>query len=169
MQREDFLAHYMEVQRPLRAYLLASTGDLHEADDLSQAVWEVLWTKLDQYDDTRSFKAWSFGIARLEVLKWRQGHARSREVLSEEAVTQLAETGSDHAEPISARHGFLLDCIAELADMARRVLNLKYGEGHRSREIGEMIDRTAEAVDMMLSRTRKALRECVDRKTMEAG
>jgi autotransporter-associated beta strand protein len=38
MKREDFLQHYMAVQRPLRAYLLAATGDLHEADDLCQEV-----------------------------------------------------------------------------------------------------------------------------------
>ena len=43
MEREKFLEHYMEIQRPLRAYLLAATGDLHEADDLSQVVWQVLW------------------------------------------------------------------------------------------------------------------------------
>lgn len=147
---------------------MAATGDLHEADDLSQVVWQVLWKKLDQFDDDRPFKAWSFGFARLEVLKWRQRKARSREVLSEEALEKLANTSCDQAEQLSARHGFLLDCIGKLAALARRVLDLKYGEGWRSREIGEKINRSAEAVDMMLSRTRKILRECVERKTMEA-
>ena len=80
MEREEFLEHYLEIQRPLRAYLLGATGCLHETDDLSQVVWQVLWKKLDEFDERRSFKAWSFGIARLEVLKWRQRKARSREV-----------------------------------------------------------------------------------------
>ena len=167
MEREDFLKHYMEIQRPLRAYLLAATGDLHEADDLSQAVWQVLWKKLDQYDDSRPFKAWSFGIARYEVLKWRQRKARSREVLSEAAMTKLAETSTDQTEELSAQRGFLLECVAELAALPQRAVRLKYGDGWRSSEIGEIIDRSTEAVDMMLSRARKALRECVERKMME--
>ena len=157
----------MEIQRPLRAYLLAATGNIHETDDLSQIVWQVLWKKLDQFDDNRSFKAWSFGIARLEVLKWRQRKARSREVLSESALDKLADKSVELADHLSARHVFLLDCISELAELSRRVVNLKYGEGRRSKEIGELIDRSAAAVDMMLSRTRKGLRECVERKTME--
>lgn len=168
MEREQFLEHYMEIQRPLRAYLLAATSNLHETEDLSQIVWQVLWRKLDQFDEARPFKAWSFGVARLEVLKWRQGKARSREVLSEETLDRLADTSTNFADHLSERHVYLLDCIAELAGSSRRVVDMKYAEGRRSREIGELIKKSAEAVDMMLSRIRKALRECVDRKTMGA-
>lgn len=167
MEREEFLEHYMEVQRPLRAYLLGATGNLHETDDLCQIVWQVLWKKLDQYDDSRSFKAWTFGIARLEVLKWRQGKARSREVLSESTLDKLADNSMGLSQQFSARHVFLLDCILELAVLSRKVINLKYGEGWKSKEIGERINRSTEAVDMMLSRTRKNLRECIERKSME--
>ena len=166
MQREEFLERYMEIQRPLRAYLLAATGKLHDADDLSQAVWEVLWKKQDEYDEARPFKAWCFGIARLEVLKWRQAHARSREVLSGETLERLAETGTECAEHISSRQAFLLDCVAELGVLPRRVVDLKYGEGRRSKEIGEMVNRSTSAIDMMLSRIRRALRDCVERRTI---
>lgn len=159
----------MEIQRPLRAYLLAATGNLHETEDLSQAVWQVLWRKMDQYDEARPFRAWSFGVARLEVLKWRQGKARSREVLSEETLDRLVDTSTNFADHLSARHAYLLDCIAELSRASRKVVDMKYREGRLSREIGELIKKSTEAVDMMLSRIRKALRECVDRKTMGAG
>ncbi len=168
MEREQFLEHYMDIERSLRGYLLAATGDLHEANDLSQVVWQVLWKKLDQFDEARSFKAWSFGIARFEVLKWRQGKARSREILCEETIAELADTAIDHSAYLSERRFFLMECVAELTKKSRRVLDLKYKEGHRSKEIGGMINRSAEAVDMMLSRTRKILRDCVKRKTMKA-
>ena len=167
MRREEFLKYYMEIERPLRAYLFAATGNLHETDDLSQRVWQVLWKKLDQFDDSLSFKAWSFGIARLEVLKWRQGKARSKEVLSGEVLEKLAESSQDSPERFSARHSRLLDCIGRLAGQAKRVLDWKYREGRQSAEIGKMIDRSADAVNMILSRTRKALRECIERKTTE--
>jgi len=143
MEREQFLENYMEIQRSLRAYLLAATGNLHETDDLSQVVWQVLWKKLDQYDDARPFKAWSFGVARLEVLKWRQSKARSREVLCEGTLDKLADTSSGLNEHFSARHGFLLDCVSELAEHARKVIEMKYSDGRRSKEIGELISSSA--------------------------
>ena len=80
----------------------------------------------------------------------------------------MRDSSSDQADRFSARHTFLVDCIGELAERARRVVDLKYGEGRRSREIGELINRSAQAVDMMLSRIRKTLRKCVERKTTEA-
>ena len=164
MEREEFLKHYVEVERPLRAFLLGATRDLHEADDLSQVVWQVLWAKLDQFDPARSFKAWSFGIARMEVLKWRQKKARSHQPLRDETLEMLANTGAAQADRLSARHGFLLDCIENLAALSRKVVAMKYVEGRLSKEIGKLVNRSTEAVDMILSRTRKALRECIKRK-----
>ena len=136
-------------------------------DDLSQIVWQLLWKKLDQFDDQQSFKAWSFGIARMEVLKWRQRKARSREVLVDEALNKLADDSRDLTEQFSVRHGFLMDCIGELAAFSRKILNLKYGEGRLSREIGPLINRSTGAVDVLLTRIRKTLRECMDRKIAE--
>ena len=165
MQREEFLKYYMEIERPLRAYLYAATGNLHDTDDLSQLVWQVLWKKLDQYDDNYSFKAWSFGIARFEILKWRTIKAKSREVLSEAAMEKLAESSSEQSNRFSSRHSRLLDCIGKLAEQSKRVLNWKYREGHSSSEIGSMLDRSEDAVNMMLSRTRKVLRKCIESKS----
>ena len=39
MDREKFLEHYMEIQQPLRAYLRAAIGDLHEASEIE---WQEL-------------------------------------------------------------------------------------------------------------------------------
>ena len=80
--REDFIKYFTDVEHALRAYLLAATRNLSDADDLFQAVWIVLWNKFLQFDPSRSFRSWAVGVARLEVLKWRQQQARSREVSS---------------------------------------------------------------------------------------
>ena len=38
------------------------------------------------------------GVARLEVLKWKQGKARSREVLSPEAISQIADAAEESGD-----------------------------------------------------------------------
>lgn len=169
MDREDFLKHFMDCERSLRAYLLGVTGSCHDTEDILQNVWGILWRKLDDYDASRPFAAWAFGVARLEALKWRQRQARSREILSEAAVAALAETAAEQAEEISARHVFLLACIEELKGTQRRVLEMKYQHGMKIREVAEALRIRVAAVEMMLVRVRRGLRDCIDKKMAHAG
>jgi RNA polymerase sigma-70 factor, ECF subfamily len=169
LNQDNFIEEYMRIQRPLRAYLFAATGNLHETDDLHQAVWQCLWKKLDQYNPDRSFKSWAFGVARMEVLKWRQRHARSRELFSEETVAKLADTATQEAEELTARHTFLIECVNRLDERPRRALEMRYVRRMRSGKIATVLKRSAAAIDMLLSRTRQVLRECVERKVAEAG
>ena len=94
---EQLLRHFVEEDAVLRSYIHASTRNHQDADDVIQDIWRILATKLDQYDDSRPFRPWAMGVARLQVLKWRQSKARSREILSEEVMDLLAAT-ADIAE-----------------------------------------------------------------------
>ena len=47
-----------------------------DCDDVLQNVGAVLWEKFDSYRPEESFARWAFGIARLEVLKYRQQQCR---------------------------------------------------------------------------------------------
>ena len=97
MSREQgFLAEFLRVERLLAAHLVSATGDVHAAEDLLQAVASILWEKRAEYDVSRPFAAWALGVANLEVLKWRQRAARSREALSEDSmlVSRRAQAAS---------------------------------------------------------------------------
>ena len=158
----EFERLFLPAQTTLRGYLLAATGDGSVADDLFQNVATVLWRKFGEYDRSRSFAAWAVGIARLEVLKRRQTLARSRLVFSEEAVAALAEAAGEVAEE-DARLGHLRFCLDKLPARERGVLDLRYNEKLSLAEIGNRLHRSAEAVGMMLMRTRRWLRDCMDR------
>ena len=81
-----FMKHFLAAEAVLKAYLLSACGDMNAADELLGEVSSVLWEKFDSYDTAREFCPWAIGVARLEVLKWRQSLARKREVLSPEAI-----------------------------------------------------------------------------------
>lgn len=164
MEEQRFLAEFLRVERPLAAYLLSATGDVHAADDLRQAVASVLWEKRGEYDASRPFGAWAMGIAHLEVLKWRQRAARSREVLSEDSMRLLAETATRNAAEIDERYYLLADCLQLLGEKARRVLQMKYVEGRKIREIADGLAKSVAAIEMTLVRSRRDLRNCVERK-----
>jgi RNA polymerase sigma-70 factor, ECF subfamily len=164
-----FLELFLKEESLLRAYLLSATGSAEATDDLLQSAAAVLLDKWDAYDHGRPFRGWALGIARLEVLKWRQQQARTRDVFSESAVLLLAEAAAEHAPEMESRHGYLLGCVGELREEHREVLNLKYGLGLRIADIARRIGKSLAAVEMILSRLRRILRDCIDRKAKEAA
>jgi RNA polymerase sigma-70 factor (ECF subfamily) len=163
-ERERFLSLYQEHGRMVRGFLLAVTGCPHQADDLQQNVARVLLEKFADYDESRSFRAWTLGIARLEALKWRQRLARRREVLSAEAIDLLQASAQNEADPFAERRERLPGCVAELPEASRRLLTLRYEQGLCSKDIAARVGKTAAAVDMTLSRIRRLLRDCINRK-----
>lgn len=167
MDHQHFLSCFLREELLLRAFLQATTGDVHETDDLLQTVARVLWEKFGQYDENRPFRRWALGVARLEVLKWKQGKARSRVVLSDEALSQVAAAAVESAEWVNSLRDFMHVCLERLKHTARRVVDMKYGDGLSIREIAARIERSVPAVEMILVRSRRALRDCVKRQLRE--
>jgi len=166
---EEFERLFLPAQTRLRGYLLAATGDETVADDLFQNVAVVLWRKFGEYDRFRSFTAWATGIARLEVLKRRQTLARSRLVFSEAAVAALAEAATEVAEDEDARLVHLRSCLGKLPARGRNALDLRFIDELSLVEIGDRLHQSTEAVGMMLMRTRRWLRDCMEREMVKEG
>jgi RNA polymerase sigma-70 factor (ECF subfamily) len=144
--------------------VFAATRDHHEAEDILQEVWRVLCAKLEEYDETRPLRQWALGIARLQVLKWRQSKARSREVLAPDILEMLADTAQQCAAEIDMRAQFLRACMAELTLLTRRILRMKYFDGLKTAAIATKTGRTTPSIEMRLVRGRRELRSCVERK-----
>jgi RNA polymerase sigma-70 factor, ECF subfamily len=169
VDRKNFLEYFMLIDRPLRSYLMSITRNAQDTDDLLQGVWKTLWEKLDEFDETRSFRAWAFGVARVESLRWRQNKARSREVFSEEIIALLADTAAEAADEMNIRHSFLMDCVDKLDSVQRHILHMKYGQKMISRDIAVKIGRSVSAIDMTLVRVRRLLRDCIEDRMAETA
>lgn len=152
----------------LLAYFIAGTGDAHRAEDLVQDVFAAALKNAERFDPSRSFGAWLRGIARnLLLMSYRERRAL---VLDGPALDRL-DAAAERAEAAHADSGWstrrqhlLKDCLKEVPERSRKILALKYGDGRRSRAIAERLGMRPTAVDMLLSRVRLALRDCVERK-----
>jgi len=159
-----FLKKFIPLQATLRGYLLAATRDIHEADDLLQEISSTLWEKFDKYDEARPFFSWAVGIAHLEVAKWRQRRARSREVISETTLDLLAQTAAQVAPDVEAQSLYVEGCLEWLKGVARQVVEMRYGQQLPILKIAEAVSKNVAAVEMILVRARRVLQECIDRK-----
>ncbi len=164
---ERLLKHFVEEDAVLRAYVYAATRSYADADDVLQDVWRTLTVKLDQYDDNRSFRAWALGVARMQVLKWRQQKGRNREMPSSEVMDLLAVTAEEHADELDVRLSFLQECLSGLTQSCRKIMEMKYLQEKKISEIAAFMGRNVAAIEMTLVRARRALRECIDQRMQD--
>lgn len=160
---DAFLERFLPVQTTLRGYLLAVTRDPVATDDIFQEVALVLWRQFNSYDRALPFAAWAMGITKLQFLKHRQSHARSRLVLSEEAVATLADTAGTNADAEDLRRPHLATCLGKLLPAQRTMLSLRFEQKKPLAEIASQIQKSIAAVEMSMVRIRRELRTCVER------
>jgi RNA polymerase sigma-70 factor (ECF subfamily) len=160
---EQFLRLFAEHEPALRTFvrsLLPSRGD---AAEVTQEVAVVLWQKFAEFDATRDFRKWAFGVARYQALAYLRDRARDRHVFDDELVGRLA----DDAEAAQPRHDAqreaLDGCLRKLPERQRTLVLGAYARGTRIDELAARRGQTAMSLYKLLQRIRQALLECVRR------
>lgn len=164
MDTKTMLRRFVEEDTVVRSYVMVACGSPQDAEDILQNIWRVLLEKIDVYDESRPLRAWAMGIARVEVLKWRQWKVRRRECLSERAVELLESTAVEMGADLDERAELVEDCLSEAPELWRKVLFHKYFDQISIRDISDRLSRSVSAIEMLLVRARRGLRECVERK-----
>jgi len=157
-------------QRWLTAYFLAATGDRTASEDLVQEVFHQALESQGTYDATKPFGAWLRGIAR-HLLFRHYRNARHAMLPFDGAMLDQLDLHSAQAEVRliepdyqPTRLAALRLCMERLSARARSILDLKYSERHSSKDIAERVGMKTNAVDMVISRARRTLEDCVGRR-----
>ena len=150
-------------------------GDYPTAEDIFQETWLQVVDALEQNVEIRDVRKWSRGVARNLVLKhWRrQRSTRGGLVVANSKLLEMVDVAfdeqDDEREFWEARRHALRDCVSQLPEKSRRLLSLKYDRGLKAAEVGEKLNKTAEAVLVALSRLRQALGKCAEERLEAMG
>ena len=151
-------------QQAISAYIYAAVPHFHDAEDLTQQVAVAVARDFDKYDPETPFLRWAIVIARNRVLNHRRSFAMSKIIFSDETLDALADAAPDQ-QPITTAYKAALDsCLDEVQNKSREALSLRYEEDLRTKEIATRLGMTANAVSVMLHRTRAALAQCMKKK-----
>jgi RNA polymerase sigma-70 factor, ECF subfamily len=165
----DLARLWVQSQAAISAYVTANVIDLHHAEDLVQEVAQVVAEKFSEYDRQRSFTSWALGIARNRLLKYYRTRSRDRLVLSETALTQLADALERVEDESEQRRLALRKCLEVVEGRRRAVLEMRYGENAKVAAIAEQLNMSADGVSVMLHRIRTALFDCIQRHLSKLG
>lgn len=163
---DRFLPLFLEVQPDLRAFIGAMVRDPVTREDVFQEVSMVLWKSFAKYDPSRPFGAWARGIAARKILEDHRLRSRLPEAFPPEVIEAVA-AGFDEDQGQAKwrdRELALNKCLEILPERSAALLADRYQKGHAVEDLAADTGMTVDAIYQTLSRLRKQLRECVQRR-----
>jgi len=161
--KDDFVRLWTSAQSGVAAYISAMVPNYHDAEDILQECASVLLQKFAQYDGSRPFLSWAIGVARTEIFSRRRRFQVERLVFDEPAMESLAEVYQELGAAVDERVEALRFCAGKAQGRARELLNMRYGENLKPREIAKRIGSNPNATTVALTRIREALRKCMEK------
>jgi RNA polymerase sigma-70 factor (ECF subfamily) len=156
-------------QRAVFGYLRARLFEPADAEDLTQEVFLRSFTSLHRFERTGSLRAWLIGIARNLLREHLRRVRRRREVAWTELCLELDELGGHREEDGGELLFHLPVCLGSLSENARLAIDLHYKSKLRLVEIGRRLRRSEGAVKLLMFRARRALRHCLDRRSVDGS
>ena len=153
----------------LRGFVVSLVADFGAVDDILHDTFLTVTAKAGEFEIGTNFVAWAKAIARFKVLHARRAHWREMNGISDEALDALcASEPEPDAAPLEHRLAALAACISALPPQTRRAVELRYQQAHSVPEAAERLGWTVGSLYVVLCRARTALRECIERKLVEA-
>jgi RNA polymerase sigma-70 factor (ECF subfamily) len=154
--RRDPLAHPERLIRSVYAYVAYRIGPGPDAEDITSEVFERALRYRESYEPKRGEPmAWLIGIARRCVNGAVSDPNRALESLEDQAAP--GDVAEDALRRIS-----LVDAVSQLSERDRELIALRYGADLTGRQIGAILDMSANAVDVAVHRAVERLRQALD-------
>jgi RNA polymerase sigma-70 factor (ECF subfamily) len=154
-----FIEHVDELQ----GFVASLVPESEVVDDVVQETFLAVSARADAYDPKQSFSAWLFVVARDKIRELGGKAAAEAQPFADEVLDVLVASRTEFG--VSARGlQFVDECIAALAPQAKRIVELRYQNAMKPRQVAAAIGWTAASVRVALCRARTAIRECVERK-----
>lgn len=169
---DAFIKEFMQHRSRVMGYILAVTGDYHLAEDVFQEVSVVAFRKQADFKPGTNFGAWVREIARRKLIEERRRMRRSELPLDDAGLRnleQVHQVGVDTDDNWEAEKDALRLCLSKLSRAGRTLIDQRYQAGWSLEQIAHRTRATAGAVQVTLSRMRKALKDCIARRLANGG
>lgn len=158
----EFVRLFQQHERKIYGYILALVPNFVAADEISQETNLRLWEQFDRFDRGTNFGIWACTVAYYQVLKYRKAGTRNRVRFDSRLIETLAGRAVGRWDDLAARQNYLIDCLSQLSDFKRRVLQLYYSLGLTAKAVADHVGRNVTVVEKTLVRTRRTLRDCIE-------
>jgi RNA polymerase sigma-70 factor, ECF subfamily len=154
-EREAFEALYTKYLKKVYTYVYYRVGNTEDAEDITESVFLHALVHLDRYQDRGiPFSAWLLRIAHNLVANWYRNSKRRRcvDLDSAEPLHDSSPTPEEALEGEEERRE-IRALLGSLPEERQQALILRYAEGMKHKEIGEVMDKSTGAVKVLIHRS----------------
>jgi RNA polymerase sigma-70 factor (ECF subfamily) len=149
----------------LLAFVRAIVRDQHVAEDVFQNVSVAAIKKCAQIESHEHFVAWIRQAARYESLHELRRRDSAPVVLDINLLDLLEGSWAEIEDQNAADQAEALrKCLSSLSPYARKLITLRYSNGKSGQKLADALGRNLNTVYVALSRTHRALAECIRRR-----
>ncbi|WP_144059500.1 sigma-70 family RNA polymerase sigma factor [Rhodopirellula sallentina] len=159
-----YLSLFDASHRVIRLYLRSLLPTQNDVEDVFQETSLVMWREFDRFEMGTNFGAWACSIAYNQVRAWRTRQQRERLRFSDDMTQMLSDEYIDHADHYDDRIRALDQCIEHLPAHQRLLIDKRCRQEMPFEAIAAEVQRPEASIRTVVSRIRKSLRECVNRK-----
>jgi RNA polymerase sigma-70 factor (ECF subfamily) len=170
LDKTPHIQQYLQFRSEFMGYLYAMTRDFELAEEVYQNAAVVVIEQSEKSDAIRDFRAWAKEVVRrqaLHALRARDDSAKQARAISPELLDVVSDAFlEDDSEAPADREeaSALRQCLDELTGRKRDLIAMRYEGSASFDEISEYVGSTPAAVQRALSRVRKMLHGCVERR-----
>lgn len=156
---------FLQHAAALRGFIFGLLADRTGANDVFQEVFLTVTQRAADYRPDAEFLPWARGIARNKVLEHFRKSRHLPQLFDDKLLEMMADSAGQQDDIWEERREALTNCIRELAPRARQILEWRYAEEPASPpEIAKRLAWTVNAVHVALTRARKFLQDCTQRR-----
>jgi RNA polymerase sigma factor (sigma-70 family) len=157
MKQKFFNRLVLEFSDSLYRYVRRLISDDDTAQDIVQETFLKIWQQRKELKQINNLQAYCFTIARNKSLDWLKSAPVKQRLYVEYENKKLNFSYSEEKEELK----IVRKLIDELPENQRSIIHLREIEGREFSEIAEILDLDVGNVRVILSRTRKHLKEKV--------
>jgi RNA polymerase sigma-70 factor (ECF subfamily) len=144
----------------LRNFLIRTTGNAADADEVAQEAFLRIWSHAKNWQPDRvRFTTWLFRIARNLAIDRHRKHRETNDENLEQVVDDAPDTG--HTIDAERRRKMMQNAIAHLPERQRTALVLCHFDGMSDPDAAAVLEITVEALESLLARARRTLKNAL--------
>lgn len=151
-------------QPVIDAFISSAVRNHADAQDILQDVAVAILNGHSLPPSDETFTAWAIGIARHKIADHFRRKKRLHVMMGDDVLQVVADAFAARADVWTAEGHALERCLSRVKGDARRLLDLRYRDGHSPQEMARRLGRTSDAIRASLLRVRRGLRECIERR-----
>lgn len=145
---------YEDYYKKVLAYIRARVNDTYAAEDLASDVFFKCYKNIDRYDPAKAaVSTWIFTITNNTLKNYYRDRKPSSSIDNMEGFEIPYEDDFDQAMRLEEIREYLDEALAELDEVKRRILLMRYYDEMKTKDIAETMGMTDANVRVILTRT----------------